>query len=223
MRDAPTIPFRIEVIRKAIHFCSLSIPVLYYFLPKSTGLTILIPLTAGFVLVDVLRHYHAPTAKLFHKLFGWLLRDHETGEKMKTLNGATYVLLSATICVLIFPKLFVITAFSVLIFGDAAAALIGQRFGKHRIPLHNPKKKSVEGSLAFLLSAIAVVLVTPKVAYSATEYFIAIAAALVGTVAEALSSDIIDDNLAVPVSMATAMWILYILFAPELNYYYLDN
>ncbi len=223
MGDASTIPFRIEVIRKAIHFCSLSIPVLYYFLPKSTGLLILIPLTAGFVITDILRHQHPPTARLFQKLFGWLLREHETGEKMKTLNGGTYMLVSATICVLIFPKLFVITAFAILIFGDAAAALIGQRYGKHRILTRNPKKKSIEGSLAFLISAILVVLITPKIAHTAAEYFIGIAGAFVGMVAEALSSDIVDDNLAVPVSIGAAMWVLYLLLAPDLNIYHLDR
>ena len=215
MGGAPNTPFRVELIRKALHLCSLSIPVLYYSLSKSTALSVLIPLTAGFIITDLLRYYHAPTAKLSHKLFGWLLREHETAKK--TLNGATYMVLSATICILIFPKLIVITSFAILIISDGAAALVGQRFGKHRIHVGRPTNKSVEGSIAFFLSSIFVVLVTPKVANVAAEYFIGTAAAFVGMLAEVLSSDILDDNLAVPLSIGATMWLLYLLFIPGLN------
>ena len=51
----------------------------------------------------------------------------------------------------------------------------------------------------------------------AAEYFIGIAAAFVGMLAEVLSSDILDDNLAVPLSIGATMWLLYLLFIPGLN------
>ena len=222
MDDTLNNSFRVELIRKALHLCSLSIPILYYSLSKSTALSVLIPLTVGFILTDLLRYYHPPTAKLFHDLFGWLLREHETGRKAKTLNGATYMVLSATICILIFPKLIVITSFAILIISDGAAALAGQRFGRRRIHIGYPTNKSIEGSAAFLLTSIFVVLVTPKVANIPTEYLIGGVAAFVGMLAEVFSSDILDDNLAVPLSIGGTMWLLYLLFLPELNLYRLD-
>ena len=222
MGEASNTPFRIELIRKAIHLCSLSIPVLYYSLSKSTALTILIPLTAGFVIVDILRYYHQPSSKLFHILFGWLLREHEFGKKVKTLNGGTYMLVSATICILIFPKLIVITGFAILIFADSAAALVGGRLGRHKISVGHPRSKSIEGSAAFLLCSFVVVLVTPKVTNLPGEYIIGMIAAFIGMLAEAFSSDFLDDNLAVPLSIGFAMWALYLLFLPNLNIYQLD-
>jgi dolichol kinase len=215
--------FRVELIRKAIHLCSLSIPILYYSLSKSTALAILIPLTAGFVVVDLLRYYHQPSARLFHILFGWLLREHEFGRKVKTLNGGTYMLVSATVCVLIFPKLIVITSFAILIIADSAAALVGQRFGRHKIFGGRTRNKSVEGSAAFLLGALFVVCVTPKAARLPGEYIVGVVAAVVGMFAEIFSSEFLDDNLAVPLSTGFAMWAMYLFFFPNLNIYHLDG
>ncbi len=87
MRDRANIEYRAELIRKTIHFCSLSIPVLYIFLSRSTALSILIPLTSAFLIVDIARHYHAPTARLFYKVFGLLLRPHERGVHAEALNN----------------------------------------------------------------------------------------------------------------------------------------
>ena len=223
MGEVSNTPFRVELIRKAIHFCSLSIPVLYYSLSKLTALKILIPLTAAFLLTDLLRYYHQPTARLFHTLFGWLLREHETDKETKALNGATYMLISATICILIFPKLIVITSFAVLIIADSAAALIGQQFGRHKIAFVRPREKSVEGSVAFLVGAIAVVLLTPKVARLPGEYIIGIVAGFVGMLAEVFSSRILDDNVAVPMAIGATLWLLYLLFFPDLNIYQFDG
>jgi dolichol kinase len=223
MGEASNTPFRVELIRKAIHLCSLSIPVLYYSLSKSTALAILIPLTAGFVIVDILRYYHQPSSKLFHTLFGWLLREHEFGKKVKTLNGGTYMLVSATICIIIFPKLIVITGFAILIIGESAAALVGHRFGRHKITVSRPKSKSIEGSAAFLLCSFVVVLLTPKVANLPGEYLIGMVAAFIGMLAEAFSADLLDDNLAVPLSIGFSMWAMYLLLLPNLNIYQLDG
>lgn len=223
MGEVSNTRYRVELIRKAIHLCSLSIPVLYYSLPKSTALAVLLPLTAGFVITDILRHYHLPTARLFHTLFGWLLREHETDKETKALNGGTYMLISATICILIFPKLIVITSFAILIIADSAAALIGQRFGRHKISLGRPREKSVEGSVAFLVGAIAVVLLTPKVARLPGEYIIGIVAGFVGMLAEAFSFRILDDNVAVPIAIGATLWLLYLLFFPDLNIYRFDG
>jgi len=200
-----------EVVRKAIHLLSLSIPIIYYFVTRSFALRVLIPLTLVFLAVDIARYYHKPTADLFYKFFGFLLRAHERDEKTKRLNGATYVLISATLCVLIFPKLFVIIGFAILIISDGSAALIGRRFGNHRF-----FEKSLEGSIAFFISALLVIIVTPKYYYIPMEYFFGAVAALVGTLVEAISVNV-DDNLSVPMSIAITLWILYSLFLPQVN------
>lgn len=205
------IDYKAEVIRKSIHLCSLSIPIIYYFISRIQALFLLVPMMLLFLGVDLLRHFHAPTAKVFYETFGGLLRKHEHDEKAKRLSGATHVLISATICVLIFPKLITITAFAILIISDSAAALVGRRFGSRRF-----LNKSLEGSAAFFLTALLVIAATPKVSTGAGEYFIAAAAAAIGTVIEALSVGI-DDNLSIPISIGAVMWVLYGVFYPSLN------
>lgn len=205
--------YRIEVIRKAIHLCSLSIPIGYYFLPKSIVLSILIPLTIAFLVVDIARHYHKPIEEWFYKYFGFMLRRHESDKERKTLNGATYVLISATICVIIFPKIITVTSFAILIISDITAALIGRRFGKHRF-----LAKSLEGSAGFFFSALVVIAVSPKIEYQLSEYLISIVAAFVGTITEALPGKV-DDNLSIPIVLGVTLWLLYIIFLPTLNIY----
>lgn len=132
--------------------------------------------------------------------------------KKKNLNGATYVFISALVCVIIFPKIFFITAFSILIISDTLAALIGRKFGKHKF-----LSKSFEGTLAFFLSAIVVVLLTPKIEGLMPEYLIGFAAAAVGAIVENISFGLADDNLAIPLSIGAVMWLLYLIYLPDLQ------
>jgi dolichol kinase len=206
-----------ELIRKGIHISSLSIPIIYYFIAQSTALTILVPLTLLFLLSDVARLLHPSVGRLYHRLFGFLLRTHERNDRGRRLTGATYVLLSATLCIWLFPKVIVLTAFAILIISDTSAALIGRKFGRH--PLGG---KTVEGSTAFFVTALLVVAVAPKIAYVPTEYLIGTIAALVGTFVEAFSMGI-DDNLSVPLSISAVMWILYSVLLPTVNLFRLDS
>lgn len=205
-----------ELIRKGIHLVSLSIPVIYSFIPQRTALAVLLPLTAAFLLADVLRLYHPASSRLYQRYFGFLLRQHEQNAHGRRLTGATYVLFSACLSVLLFPKVVVITTFAILIISDSAAALIGRRFGKHRF-----LTKSLEGSSAFLISALLVIAVAPKIAYSPVEYLIGAITAAVATVVEAAGLQI-DDNLTIPLVSGAVMWALYALVAPALDIHALD-
>ena len=153
------------------------------------ALAMLLPLTFVALVLDVSRHYIASVQEWFSVMFGWLLRRHESDSKKKRLNGATYVLVSATLCVLIFPKPITITAFSILILGDMMAALIGRRFGRHRF-----FDKSVEGSLAFFAIGIAVIVAVPQTLHGVAGILLGILAVGVGAVVEALPWEV-DDNL----------------------------
>lgn len=205
------IDYKAEIFRKSIHLCSLSIPIIYYFISREKALLLLVPITLIFLVVDLLRHFHASTGKIFYEVFGWMLRSHEFDQTKKRLSGATHVLISATLCVLIFPKLITITSFAILIVSDSAAALVGRRFGRRKF-----LKKSLEGSAAFFFTALIVIAATPKVSSEAGEYVIAVLAAAFATVIEAMSVGI-DDNLSIPISVGIVMWMLYSVFYPSLN------
>jgi len=211
------VSFGYELVRKGIHICSLSIPIVYYLLDKVTMLWLLIPVTILFVTGDVLRLYSKRFFNLYKKIFGRLLRTHEKTHGKKTFNGASWVLLAATLCILVFPKLIAITAIAILIISDTTAALVGRRCGGKKF-----RDKTLAGSTAFVVSAAIVILFTPKITYQTGEYLIAIASSIVGAVSEVLSFDIIDDNFAIPVSIGISLWILYAIFYPQLDISIID-
>lgn len=203
LEHAATIQYRHELARKGIHLFSLSIPTIYYFISKELALAILIPITIAFLSVDIARYYIPDISTWFYYWFGWLLRRHETDNNQKRLNGASHVLIAASLCVFIFPKIIAINAITILIISDTTSALIGRRFGRHRF-----FGKSLEGSTAFFVSAMLVILVAPKIHYVLAEYLVGFVAALIGAIVEALPIKV-DDNLSIPISVGLVMWGLY--------------
>lgn len=210
--DDATIDFKVELLRKSIHLGSLSIPIIYYFITKELAVKLLIPITIFSIFLDFGRYIFPTLGKLFYKLFGFMLRSHEMDQKKKNLSGATYVFISALLVILIFPKLFAILGLAVLIVGDISAALIGRKFGRHKF-----LAKSLEGTLAFFLSSVIVVFLTPKVEGNWIEYLIAIIAVGVAAIAENISYGYADDNFMIPLSTGITMWILYALLLPDLQ------
>ena len=206
-----TIEYKNEVVRKAIHIFSLSIPTIYFFISKQFAICLLAPITAAFISVDIARYYIPPIAQWFYHWFGWLLRRHETNVRKKRLNGASNVLISSLLSVLLFPKIIAINAITILIISDTTSALVGRRFGRHRF-----LAKSLEGSLAFFISAVLVVLVAPKIDRLPMEYIIGFIAAAIGTVVEALPIKI-DDNLSIPLAVGFSLWALYAWLLPAVN------
>ncbi len=204
---AATIGYKAEVVRKGIHLNSLLIPIIYTFITKELALWLLVPMLSAALLIELGKHFSAPFSKLYYRVFGTILREHEHDRTRFHLNGATYVLLSAVFCVAVFPKLITITAFAILIISDITAALVGRRFGKRRF-----FRKSRAGALAFFGSALVVVAVAPKAGGLPVEYLIGAVGAAVGTVVESAAT--IDDNLAIPVSVGAVMWLLYALLLP---------
>jgi dolichol kinase len=181
---------------------SLSIPIGYWYASRELALSVILPLFVVSLVLDLGRHYIPPLAHWFYKFFRPLLREHEMDNDKKLLNGATYVLLSAAVCIQWFPKIITVTAFSIMIVSDTAAALYGRRFGKHRF-----FQKSLEGTGAFFVSALVLLLFMPHAGNFPVEYTIGAIAALVGAVVESASIALrFDDNLSIPLSIGGVMW-----------------
>lgn len=197
------IPFSQELLRKGIHLISLSIPVIYIFVTKEFALSVLIPMAVLFIIFDLLMKWDNPVQKLIYIIFGGMLRPHERGKKL-VFNGATWVLISAVATVLVFPKILAVTGFTILIISDISAALFGRKYGKH--PLFT---KSWEGTFAFFISGIIVVLILGFAFGAPLAYFFwGIIGAIAAGFAEAASSVMkLDDNLSIPVTVASIMWI----------------
>ncbi|MCR4673457.1 MAG: hypothetical protein K5675_00470 [Lachnospiraceae bacterium] len=96
-------------------------------------------------------------------------------------------------------------------FGDAVAALVGIPFGKHKLPFGD-KKKSMEGSVAFVavatvLTSIYMKVVMPGVEFLLPIFLVIFIAAIVGAVVEIIAKDK-WDNLVVPAAITLVFLIL---------------
>lgn len=145
------------------------------------------------MVIDIMRVRYEPLKSLYMKYVKPILRGHELNNDRSVFTGATYLTLAFLICVIIFPKPIAITAMFVVIFCDSFAAIVGKSWGRHFI-----SAKTIEGSLAFLLSGVVIILLTPKVTDSIAEYYIGFIAVLLSTIFELIPIKI-DDNISTPI------------------------
>lgn len=204
MQKQAEISYTNELLRKAIHLSSLSIPIIYGMFGKQIIFRLIFIATIVSVVLDVMSHKIPSFRALYLKLFGSLLRAHETRDDRMLLNGASWVLIAAFLCILILPQSIAITAFSILIVSDTAAALVGRKLGKHRF-----FDKSVEGTTAFIVSAIGVVLAVWSILGLDSSFVVAgILGSIIGGITEAASIRLkMDDNLSIPLSVGLTMWL----------------
>ena len=202
MPELNEINFTHEKIRKAIHLCSLSIPIGYGLTDKEFALSIIVPITIVLVGADMLMKICPPLHRLVSKLFGKIMRPYEL-KKQVVLNGASWVMISACVCIMILPKLAAVTGFSVLIISDSSAAVFGRKFGKHKWF----RNKSLEGSFAFMLSGLIVTGVIGYLISAPWQYFLSVGiATILTTLIEAVSGVLmIDDNLSIPLGMGVIL------------------
>jgi len=207
--DPNHLDFRFEFARKAIHLSSLLIPLIYWHIGRKQALLILAPVTAGFLLVDVFKNFIPSLSEWYHETFDAMLRHHELSKEHLHLNGATWITLSALALIAFFPKTIAVAAFAMVSVSDTVAALVGKKFGQHRFG-----EKSLEGSLAFLVSAVAIVSAVPGLLLP-----VGVVMAIAGTIVEAMVIRIagfkIDDNLTVPLASAVVGTVCYSWFFPS--------
>ncbi|MCS7081654.1 MAG: SEC59/DGK1/VTE5 family protein [Bacteroidetes bacterium] len=194
-----SLPFAEELKRKGIHLLSLSIAIGYYVLGRALALGVLVPMAALSFLVEVMRTRSGPFRRWFEACFGSLLRPHERdlGDRKLRLTGATWLLVGAVLTVGLFSRPIGAAAIAMLILSDIAAALVGRRWGRRRLPF-NPNK-TVAGSAAFCATALLVALCTPGL-----PPLVGLVGAVAATLAEALDRPL-DDNLRIPLAAGSAM------------------
>lgn len=146
------ISYQSELKRKFLHLLALIIPFCVYLLGKEISLWILIPLSSLALAIEIARVRLERVSNFIYRFAGPIMRTEEKpplGSPI-VINGASWVVISATLLTLIFPVYIACASLSMFMLGDAAAALVGRKFGR----LHWPNsKKTIEGSIAFLLTA----------------------------------------------------------------------
>jgi len=197
-----------EILRKSIHISSIAIPMIYrYVFNFNRKLTffLLIPITIIFILIETFRIEHRSFKKFYHNLFGIIMRKHELSD----FTGAVYVMMSAVICIALFPKNIAFMALSFLAIGDTLAAIVGIAFGKRQLPWN---KKSIEGSIGCFVGAFLFGFI-----YKICDPDLGIAmgaialGALAATLAEAWKSTL-DDNVKIPLISGVVMYFSNQLF-----------
>ena len=196
--------YAFEVRRKVFHLIGLSMPLLYrgfaWPIPfpgieRATAAAILGAITAGLIVLDVARWRWPTFSVWFDGQLEGLMRHHERGGHV---TGSTWLIGGAFATVLCWPKEAAVLALAYIIVGDTAGALIGRRFGKHK--LWKGARKSWEGALAFVAACMLVTLALGQPL--SPRYVIA---SVVAATVEALPLPL-DDNLSVPVATGALLW-----------------
>ncbi len=184
-----------ELGRKTFHLAAAGVPATCFFLEEWPRIGLIAVLLMVSLSVDILRRRWLTFGRLFNAVFGRWLRDHEA----RQLTGATYFLLGCFLTAVLFrDRTIAIPAMLFLAVGDAAAALVGWRFGRLRIGA-----KTLEGSLACFL-----------ICWLSSLFFVDWQIGLIGagiaTLIE-LAPLPFNDNLTIPVTGALAMTLAQLL------------
>lgn len=182
-----------ELLRKLIHVFFVAIPFSYRFVfnnNKKITVVILAIMALLVLAVEFIRLEKLHIKKAFYKIFGFMLRRKE----VNSFTGLTYFLLASVICIAVLPANIAFCALVFLALGDAAAAIIGLRFGKRKIKGTN---KTLEGSLACFC-------VTFGIALFYLPPFVAFCGAITAMITEIVPKNI-NDNLKIPLSSGLVM------------------
>ena len=192
-----------ELYRKSIHLSSLWIPLFIYFVHPGVSIVFFSLLFVGNVLIEYGNYKKYPWARrTFGSLFFRMLRNKEPTHGKFQVSGSLYVLLAAIACTLLFPQPVAVISLSVMLISDTSAALFGKAYGTRKLY----KNKSLEGTVAFFLSALIVNMLCEPIYHFTYAGVIACAAA---SFAEMFEDKLeVDDNLSIPLVVGTVLVIL---------------
>ena len=196
--SASSLSYAGEVGRKALHLLALSIPFGAWAVGMPTALYLLAPAALVAGAADVTRAYSESVNAVIRGIFGALMRAEELPAPRPGVqfNGATCVLVGAAAMVALFPLRIAVPVLAMAMLADAAAALVGRRWGRHT---WGALSATVEGTTAFVVTGLGVMAFFSSVALGP-----AAGGVLVGAGIEALPLPV-NDNIRVPVAAAATV------------------
>lgn len=185
---------REETIRKGIHvLLSLVAAAVVWRLPAVEAAVVFAGATLLALAIEILRRVSPAFSTVFRDRLGSLLRPRED----RRLTGATTLAVGYTLAALVFPGAAALAGILVAGIADAVSAVVGKAFGR----LRYPGGKSVEGSVAFFLVVVLILLPLGDPGRAALV-------ALALTILEAPSLSI-DDNLFLPLATGALVHVVY--------------
>jgi dolichol kinase len=195
-----------ELARKAIHVSSTAVPLLVWLLPRPVAISLLVPVALLALAIDLARHRIRPFRYHFLRHTRTMLRHHER----HGLAGATWMALAYAAALLLFPKPVAVAAMLFNGLGDAAAALAGKRWGRHRTRWG----KSWEGFAAGLAVDVGVGVAMWMLVPSAVSLGAALLGAAVAAAIEFAPLPL-DDNVRVTLGGGAGIMLGLTLFPPS--------
>lgn len=198
--ESAGISFGQELLRKGVHLSSLWMVALIFF--WRSGIINLFYFFALCFILNILCEFaysmNCPViTPLYGKLFRSMLRKKpERGEWI--VSGSPPVFAAAAMVCLLFPQVIAAMSLGVMLVADTAAALIGRKYGKHK--LNN--SKSVEGTIAFLIAGVLFSLFILFVSGEFTYWLMigAVIGVILASIAELYEKQLhLDDNLTIPI------------------------
>ncbi len=190
----------LEIKRQIIHASGILTILIIQIFGRFNAALIALGITLFFLTVGMYRRYRKNIKfkpKVVDEIEDMLEDGVKTLERPKEMpfKGAMMFYLGSFIVISLFDPLISMPSIAVLAMADSLSTIIGKYFGKHK--LHVNRKKSYEGSLTFLIIAIAVLYFFTN---PAKAFFVAYIAMLVEMIPK------LDDNLTVPISVALLMF-----------------
>ncbi|MCM1128310.1 MAG: SEC59/DGK1/VTE5 family protein [Alistipes senegalensis] len=193
-----------EILRKLIHLSSLWMVASLGYFPRAWNTCLFAALLILQLAIEYGYYKKWPLITgLYGRFFGNMLRESEKGQQFRP-SGAPYVLAAALMVTLLFEKTIAMVALSTMLVGDTCAALIGRRFGRHKI---NNGSKSIEGAAAFWLSSAAVLAFFTIACERPPAFAImGIAGITLAMLAEIYEKQVrMDDNFSIPLAMGISL------------------
>ncbi|WP_297498030.1 diacylglycerol/polyprenol kinase family protein [Thermococcus sp.] len=202
-----------ELKRKALHLSGLTVPLIYLLLGQNATLIFVGTAFAVFVALEPFRviegwreevlrrlNIYAPSEFAEHverleRHIDEITRPHER----ERVAAHIYFAAASFIVVYFFPMGIAVGAIALATLGDSLAAIIGKSYGRHRFS----NGKSVEGSLAYFLTGLAILL--PLVGPVG-----ALIGSLAGTIAEFYNLPP-DDNFSNQLAVGLTLYLLSLL------------
>ncbi len=189
-----------ETKRQIVHAAGILFIFFGFFMEKWLAVILFADVVAFFFLYGELVKRYKPVMG-FRKFVLFMERK----KVRRPFFGALLFYLGCFVSFVLFPTPIAAASCSILAIGDSLSTVIGLKFGK--IKIYN--KRTLEGSLAFFVSAFLISLLF-------IDYRIALIGALVGMVTELFGGStklknkvwFIDDNLLIPVISGAAMFLV---------------
>lgn len=193
-----------EIKRKLVHLSSLwMVAVTLLFAGHQWILCVVFLFLLLLTLVS--EHDYANGGKYLGRLYGIIFGKMLRAEVKKgqwIVSGGAPVLAAALLMNLLFAPWIAAAALAVMLTGDAAAALIGRKFGRHK----TVNGKSLEGFAAFIIAgfiALSAVLALCGLPFYGRGLLAVIVAALAELFQKQL---IVDDNFSIPLCVGLVLY-----------------